>query len=93
MPPIPVDQVSTYHRHLLSARRVADRYSIHIRSISRWVAKKVIPPPDEIINDRRYWYAESLDAADRRRTVEAGAKGQPVEGKRHRAPRSCRGSL
>ena len=72
MPPVPKDQVSTYVRQLLSARRVADRYSVHIRTLARWTTRKVIPPPDEIINGRRYWYAENLDAADRRRTLEAG---------------------
>ncbi len=78
MPPVPKDQVSTYARRLLSARRVADRYSIHIRSLARWVARKVIPPPDEIINDRRYWYDTTLDQADRDRTRKAGAKNQPA---------------
>ena len=72
MPKIPPDQVSTYDRQLLSARRVADRYSVHIRTLSRWLARKIIPPPDETICERRYWYAASLDAADRRRTLEAG---------------------
>lgn len=72
MPKVPVDQVSTYYRQLLSARRVADRYSIHIRSLSRWIKRKVIPPPDGIICERRYWYSDNLDAADRRRTLEAG---------------------
>ena len=74
MPPVPKDQISTYARQLLSARRVADRYSIHIRSIARWVARSVIPPPSEVIASRRYWYADVLEAADRRRTVEAGNK-------------------
>jgi hypothetical protein len=69
---VPEEQTSTYARQLLSARRVADRYSIHIRSIARWVVRGVIPQPDETICGRRYWYAASLDAADRRRTVEAG---------------------
>ena len=73
---IPEDQISTYHRKLLSARKVADRYSIHIRSISRWVDKGVIPAPDAIILSRRYWYADKLDAADRKRTIEAGAESR-----------------
>lgn len=72
MPKVPIDQVSTYDRQLLSARRVADRYSVHIRTLARWELKKVIPPPDEVINNRRYWYSTTLDEADRKRTVEAG---------------------
>ena len=34
----------------------------------------VIDPPSEVIASRRYWYADVLEAADRRRTVEAGNK-------------------
>jgi hypothetical protein len=66
-------------KRLISARGLASRYGIHLRSISRWIARGVIPPPDQIICDRRYWYVETLDAADRARTVAAGtkrAKGQ-----------------
>jgi DNA-binding transcriptional MerR regulator len=62
-----------FHRRLLPARAVADRYGTHLRTISRWVARGVIPPPDEVINDRRYWLLETLDRADRRRTAEVAA--------------------
>jgi hypothetical protein len=79
MPPIPVEQVSPYvQRLLISARTVASRYGVHLRSISRWVARGVIPPPDQVINARRYWFLETLEQADRRRTIEASAKGQPA---------------
>jgi hypothetical protein len=70
----PVEQ-PFYARCLLPARAVATRYGVHLRSISRWVARGVIPPPDEVINDRRYWLLETLEKADRRRTVEAAASG------------------
>jgi hypothetical protein len=73
MPPVSQDQVSTHARRLLSARKVADRYSVHIRTLARWTAKKVIPPPDECIAGRRYWYEHNLEAADRARTIAAGA--------------------
>jgi len=74
MSKIPADQVSPYGPHLIPARAVADRYGIHLRSISRWIERAVIPPPDQIINDRRYWFLATLEQADRRRTVEAGAR-------------------
>ena len=64
-----------FYVQLIPARAVAGRYGIHLRSVSRWVARGVIPPPSEIINNRRYWHPDVLDAADRRRTIEAGAKG------------------
>jgi hypothetical protein len=68
-------------RRLLSARGVASRYGVHLGSLSRWIASGVIPPPDTYINRVRFWFVESLDAADRRRAAEhaAGkAKTAPV---------------
>jgi DNA-binding transcriptional MerR regulator len=82
MPPIPAEQVSPYaHRlphRLLPAAHVATRYGVHLRTVSRWVARGVIPPPDQVINGRRYWLFETLEQADRRRTVEAGASLSPT---------------
>jgi hypothetical protein len=83
MPRIPAEQISPYEQRLVPARGVASRYGIHLRSIARWVARGVIPPPDQVICDRRYWYVEALDQADRRRTIEAGAKGQAAS---HHSP-------
>ena len=85
MPKVPQDQVSTYARRLLSARRVADRYSVHIRTLARWTARGVIPPPDEVIAGRRYWHEHELEAADRRRTIEAG-KDYPASNPNPAAP-------
>jgi hypothetical protein len=48
-----------------------------LRTVSRWVARGVIPPPDEVINERRYWLLTTLEQADRRRTIEAGARLSP----------------
>jgi hypothetical protein len=84
MPPIPPDQVSPYGptsasaRRLVPTRGVAERYGVHLRSVARWVARGVIPPPDQTINGRHYWWEETLEQADRRRTIEAAAaKSQP----------------
>lgn len=67
---------------LLPARAVANRYNVHLRSVSRWVARGVIPPPDQIICDRRYWYETTLDQADRERTIAAAkAASTPKAGK------------
>ncbi len=73
----PVEQ-PYYARCLLPTRAVATRYGVHLRSISRWVARGIIPPPDEVINARRYWLLETLEKADRRRTIEAAARGSTV---------------
>ncbi len=81
MSSIPTDQVSPHElklRRLVSARAVAERYGIHLRSVSRWVARGVIPPPSQVINGRRYWYLEILEAADKQRTIDAGRAAQPT---------------
>ncbi len=77
---ISADQVSPHELklgQLLPARGVAQYYGIHLRSIARWVARGVIPPPDQVINDRRYWRIATLEKADRERTIEAG-RSRPV---------------
>jgi hypothetical protein len=61
-------------RHLIQARAVATRYNVHLGTLWRWIDKGVIPPPDQIIQTRRYWYLDSLEAADRRRTIESAGR-------------------
>jgi hypothetical protein len=58
---------------LLPTRGVATRYSVCPRTIKRWTASGIIPPPDETINGRFYWRLKTLERGDQRRTVEAGA--------------------
>ena len=73
-PPPPNTSEELRLKRLISARGLATRYGIHLRSVARWVARGVIPPPDQIICDRRYWLVSSLDEADRKNTVNT-AKG------------------
>ena len=70
---IPVEQISPNASRLVPARGVAQRYGISLRSIDRWLAKNVIPPPDRVINNRRYWVLESLERVDRQNTLNVGA--------------------
>jgi hypothetical protein len=70
----PADQTSPYALRLVGARAVAVRYSIALRTVDRWLSKKVIPPPDRIINGRRYWLVSNLDEADRAHTANAAAE-------------------
>ncbi len=81
MPPIPINQVSPYARRLLPARKVAERYQVHLGSVARWVARGVIPPPTTTINRRHYWDIDELDEADRARAKTA-VKGRPVKSPR-----------
>jgi DNA-binding transcriptional MerR regulator len=71
MPPIPATQTSPHALGLLPARGVADRYGVSLRTLDRWLKRKIIPPPDRVINGRRYWYLESLERADRQHTIAA----------------------
>jgi DNA-binding transcriptional MerR regulator len=57
-------------RKYIAKRRVAERYDVTIRTVDRWVEKKVIPPPDLDINNRGYWYEDGLDRHDRQCVAE-----------------------
>jgi hypothetical protein len=50
------------------------RYGVkNLRTIRRWEIQKVIPPPDFVINGRKYWREATLDEHDRQ-CVAARAK-------------------
>jgi hypothetical protein len=68
---IPVEQVSPYLSRLVGVRGVCERYSISLRSVDRWLSKRIIPPPDRVTNSRRYWYLDSLERADRQHVANA----------------------
>jgi hypothetical protein len=72
MPRKPATQTSPYE--LIGARGLADRYGISLRSVDRWLARKVIPPPARVINSRRYWRLADLEAFDRASTATAAAE-------------------
>jgi len=50
----------------LNSRRLAERYGVSMRTIPRWLERKIIPAPDFVINTRGY-FEETLDEADRKR--------------------------
>ena len=75
---IPVQQVSPHVLRLVGARAVAQRYNIALRTIDRWLARAIIPPPDRVINNRRYWLLASLEEADRKHTLDAGVESRPT---------------
>jgi predicted site-specific integrase-resolvase len=83
MPLTPADQVSPFGgsnpRPLLSARRVATRYGVHLGSIDRWVRFGKIPPPDVYVGRLRFWRPETLEEADRQNTIaRVAAKAKPA---------------
>jgi hypothetical protein len=64
-------------KRLISARGLADRYGTHLRTISRWVARGIIPPPDQVIRDRRYWFVQTIERHDREQTIAAANRQVP----------------
>jgi hypothetical protein len=76
MRPVPRQQVSPHLLKLVGARGVCARYdNISLRTLDRWLARKVIPPPDRVINSRRYWLVENLERADRQHVLNAAGNG------------------
>jgi hypothetical protein len=66
-------------KRYVGIRAVRRRYGdCSARTIDRWVKAGVLPAPDQVINNRRFWSEDGLDRHDRRRTVEAAtSKGRP----------------
>jgi predicted site-specific integrase-resolvase len=55
----------------LRKQGVADRYSVNPRTVDRWVADGILPPPIYLPGGRIPLFAEDgLDAHDRRATAE-----------------------
>jgi hypothetical protein len=65
---------SASERRLIGTRAVGARYGDkNPRTIKRWVAAGVIPPPDLRIKNRNYWYVDGLDRHDRQLVAEHAA--------------------
>jgi hypothetical protein len=52
-------------------RGVCIRYGVkNPRTIRRWEIQKVIPPPDFVVNGRKYWWETTLDQHERQRVAD-----------------------
>jgi hypothetical protein len=49
------------------------RYKRGRRQIKRWLVDGILPPPDIVVNNHQGWKETTLDEADRRNTIAAGA--------------------
>jgi DNA-binding transcriptional MerR regulator len=63
-------------KRLLPTRQVCLRYGVSSRTVRRWEIKKVIPPPDLVVNERKYWRESTLDENDRRIVATRGASAK-----------------
>ena len=52
-------------RRKLPLRVVCERYGVCARTIDRWLAHGLLPTP-MVINHRRYWDEEEIEAHERR---------------------------
>jgi len=61
-------------RRLLPARDVAERYGLKTaRSLRRWVVQGIFPKVDRVVNNRNYWWEETLIAHEQRLVAERPA--------------------
>jgi hypothetical protein len=54
-------------RQLWQDAHLSERYRRSPRTIHRWKREKILPPPDVTINDRDFWYPETIEANERER--------------------------
>jgi hypothetical protein len=54
------------------------------RTLKRWEDEKILPPPDLVVHGKKFWRETTLDEADRRNTIAAGANGSATEFARRR---------
>lgn len=71
---MPVSDVVPDGRRYLKKRAVALRYGSSLKTVDRWVADRIIPPPAFEINGLDFWAEDQLDECDRERAAVADAK-------------------
>jgi hypothetical protein len=58
-------------KKLLGRRDVRARYGNVVgRTLSRWLEKRALPQPDQIINGQQYWWESTLEQHERARVAE-----------------------
>ena len=68
-------------RRRLSKKALAAQRGCSTRQVMRDVERKVLPPPDEVVNNRLFWWSDSVERHSKR-----GPADTP-EAKALRAPR------
>ena len=49
------------------------RYPRDRKTLKRWVAEGILPPPDLVVANKLFWKESSLNEADKKNTIQAGA--------------------
>jgi hypothetical protein len=59
--------MTDHHKPLFRDADLSKRYGRTPRTINEWKRKKILPPPDMTIQDRDYWYQETIETNERER--------------------------
>jgi hypothetical protein len=63
----PRASMTEHHKPLFRDADLSKRYGRTSRTINEWKRKKILPPADMTIQDRDYWYPETIEANERKR--------------------------
>jgi hypothetical protein len=59
--------METQTKKLIRNQDLVARYQKTQRTLDRWKADGILPPPDVIIHDVPYWYPETIERNERER--------------------------
>jgi hypothetical protein len=74
-------------RQLLRNEHLVKRYGRSQRTLDRWKARGVLPPPDMVINGIAYWYPETIEQNERER-LNAKPSDEAADNARFRSHKS-----
>lgn len=56
------NQTALLEDELFPTGEICKRYKVVPRSVNRWVNQQKFPPPDLVMNGRKFWRAETIAA-------------------------------
>lgn len=56
------DQTTSLDDELFPTGEICKRYKVVPRSVNRWVNQQKFPPPDLVMNGRKFWRGRTLAA-------------------------------
>jgi hypothetical protein len=59
------DQIAPLDDELFPTGYICSRYKVVPRSVNRWVNQQKFPPPDLIMNGRKFWRRQTLAAHEK----------------------------
>jgi predicted DNA-binding transcriptional regulator AlpA len=65
---VSMDNDKFYRRRKLTSRMLCEKYGVVVRTIDRWLATGILPPP-LVINNIRYWDEGEIEQRERERML------------------------